>query len=136
MSPPSIVVVFLILLSLNFYHEIEAKRSHLIQIFNQMPQGTSPLTIHCASKNDEFGYRPLPTGQSFSFSFRTNFWATTLFFCRFWWGGKTTAFDVFDALWDIKGYHHTYTYVVNDQGFYVGYDDAPSNHMLQISTWP
>ncbi|KAL8048447.1 hypothetical protein ABFX02_07G066600 [Erythranthe guttata] len=138
MSLPSITVFFLIFLSLNFCHEIEAnlKKRHLIKIYNRMSQGTPPLTVHCGSKDDDFGNRTFYTGQDFNWSFRTNFWGSTLFFCRFWWDQKTTAFDVFDASWETKGFHHTYTYVVNNQGFYVGYDETPSNHMLQINKWP
>ncbi|EYU31433.1 hypothetical protein MIMGU_mgv1a023340mg, partial [Erythranthe guttata] len=110
MSPPKITIFLLIILSLNFCYETEAKKEALVKIYNRMPQGTT-LTVQCASKNDNLGYRPLSTGQDFNWSFRTNFWRTTLFFCRFWWGQKTIAFDVFDASWENRGYdHHTYTY--------------------------
>ncbi|KAL7145205.1 hypothetical protein ABFS83_07G065000 [Erythranthe nasuta] len=136
MSSPSITIFFLILLSLNFCHEIEAKKRHLVKIYNRMPQGTPALTVHCASKDDDFGNRSLSTGQDFNWSFRTNFWGTTLFFCRFWWGRKTIAFDVFDAAWEASGFHHTYTYVVNKDGAFVTYDETPSNHMREMQKWP
>ncbi|EYU46436.1 hypothetical protein MIMGU_mgv11b015226mg, partial [Erythranthe guttata] len=83
MSPPSITIFFLIILSLNFCHESEAMRRHLIKNFNRMREGTPALSVHCASKKDDLGYRHLYTGQYFNWSFRSNFWGNTLFFYRF-----------------------------------------------------
>ncbi|KAL7105780.1 hypothetical protein ACP275_07G066800 [Erythranthe tilingii] len=120
----------------DFASGLKAKKRHTVKIYNRMPQGTPALTVHCASKDDDLGYRTLYTGQDFNWSFRTNFWGTTLFFCRFWWGRKTIAFDVFNADWEKRGYHHTYTYEVNKDGAFVGYGETPSNPMLIMQKWP
>ncbi|KAL9162358.1 hypothetical protein ABFS82_07G085300 [Erythranthe guttata] len=136
MSPPSITIFFLIILSLSFCHESEAAmRRHLIKIFNRMPEGTPAITVHCASKNDDLGYRLLYPGQDFNWSFKNNFWRNTLFFCRFWWGQKTIAFDVYKDGWE-GGYHHTYTYAVNKRGAFRGNDETPTDDMVLVQEWP
>ncbi|KAL7105778.1 hypothetical protein ACP275_07G066600 [Erythranthe tilingii] len=138
--PPTrinVTLFFLILLSFNFIYGIEARkrRSHSIKVFNRMSQDTTPVTVHCASGDYDVGNRTLYYRQDFNWQFKTNFWGTTLFFCRFWWGPKTKAFDVFKAKWDRDEYHHTYTYEVNEQGFYVGYDEEPSDQMHGVNNW-
>ncbi|EYU45223.1 hypothetical protein MIMGU_mgv1a024806mg, partial [Erythranthe guttata] len=114
--------------------ESEAMRRHVIKIFNRMPEGTPAITVHCASKNDDLGYRLLYTGQDFNWSFRNNFWRNTLFFCRFSWGQKTIAFDVYNDHWGV--YHHTFTYAANIHGVLAGFDETPTDNMVLVQAWP
>lgn len=141
MSCTSINGTFLLILLLSLKYsayEIGAERhSHSVKIFSRILD-SKPITVHCQSKDDDLGNRTLYTGQDFNWEFKNNFWGTTLFFCRFGWGDKTKAFDVFKAGWDGDygdGYHHTYTYEVNNQGFYLGYDEQPSDQMHQVNNW-
>ncbi|EYU32666.1 hypothetical protein MIMGU_mgv11b022741mg, partial [Erythranthe guttata] len=79
-----------------------------------------PLLVHCHSGDDDFGNHTLHPGQSFSWSFKSNFFSRTLYSCRFWWGPRQSGFDVFYAKW--KTTHNTYNYVVKGDGFYVNFD--------------
>jgi hypothetical protein len=56
-----------------------APRYHL-HILN----GLSPdkiLLVHCQSKNNDLGVHNIPVNSEFDWSFRTNAWGTTLFWC-------------------------------------------------------
>ncbi|KAM7461265.1 hypothetical protein LguiA_029386 [Lonicera macranthoides] len=60
------------------------------------------ITVRCQSKNDDLGFHTLHPGEEFDWSFRENFFATTLFFCHFWWGSKEASFTVFDQKLSVK----------------------------------
>lgn len=131
------MIYLLILLSFGSVHnEIEAfvfMGRHKINVYNELGQ---VIRVHCASKNDDMGIHVLSSNQVFSWKFRVNFWETTLFFCRFWWGNKTRSFDVFKAAWDADDdYHHTYSYVVKSDGFYLSYDEPPSADLTRVRGW-
>ncbi|KAG5589231.1 hypothetical protein H5410_039745 [Solanum commersonii] len=68
----------------------------ITEIFvNGLPENTSPLKVHCQSKDDDLGVRTLKVDEKFDFSFHQNFWGTTHFYCAFAWGLKNNLFDVF-----------------------------------------
>ncbi|GFQ07435.1 hypothetical protein PHJA_002887600 [Phtheirospermum japonicum] len=69
-----------------------------VHIVNNLPPNSPPLSLHCASKNDDLGHHNLTTNQDFHFSFCDNPFST-LFFCRFQWNNKNTSFDVYSAGW-------------------------------------
>ncbi|KAF5731424.1 hypothetical protein HS088_TW18G00101 [Tripterygium wilfordii] len=56
---------------------------------------TDALHSHCKSKDDDLGMRQTNPGQEYEWSFRINFWGTTLYYCSFWWNGGRHQNDVF-----------------------------------------
>ncbi|KAI3469982.1 hypothetical protein Pfo_026645 [Paulownia fortunei] len=132
-------IIFLFLISPNFVHEIKAFKflgKHNINIYSDLPKNSSSLILHCASKDDDIGKHILYPGQVFSWHFRNNFFATTLFFCHFWWGSKQKSIVVFKGNWDRDNYYHTYSYSVNSDGIYLSND--PKNHKANLGlivTW-
>lgn len=90
-----------------------------VEIYNYLLSNVPTLTLHCQSKDNDLGFHTLPLNQLYTWSFRMNFWQTTLFFCHFWWGGKQTSFDVFDRkLYTLVGDSNFFTYQVRADGFY------------------
>lgn len=69
-----------------------------VHIINNLPSNSTPLVVHCASKNDDLGRHILTINQEFHFDFCVNPFAT-LFFCHLWWGNHNKAFDAFDVTW-------------------------------------
>ena len=66
-----------------------------LRMTNDLGTGEN-INVHCKSKDDDLGAHLLTPGQYFEFRFRPNFWGTTLFFCRFWWGNESHWFDIYD----------------------------------------
>lgn len=62
-------------------------------------EGAAPVTIHCASGDDDLGYHTLDRKVYVKWVFRENLFLTTRFFCHFWWEQKQRAFDVFYSSW-------------------------------------
>ena len=58
-------------------------------------QGNSVLNVHCKSKDDDLGARVLEKKANFDWSFKMNFWRTTLFWCNFNGANGHASFDVF-----------------------------------------
>ncbi|PKI64259.1 hypothetical protein CRG98_015369 [Punica granatum] len=63
---------------------------------NQLPNG-APFTIHGKSGDDDLGSHVIGAGQSYGFSFKVNFFETTLFFCGVGWQGGQVEFDIYEA---------------------------------------
>lgn len=99
----SILLSFYIIPSLNAFSLPTINKSSwdlpesVVNITNSLPSGP-PLVIHCASKDDDFGFHTLKRQETFSFTFKRNIFGRTLYFCHFWWGSKNVFIDVF------KGY--------------------------------
>ncbi|KAL8048449.1 hypothetical protein ABFX02_07G066800 [Erythranthe guttata] len=130
--------LLLFLLSFNLPREIKAfviMGRHTVNVKNELPNDFGQLEVHCASKDDDLGHHFLSSSEAFSWSFRANFWETTLYFCHFWSGVKTKAFVVFNAGWDADEYHHTLIYSVKSDGFYLSYDDEPSSEPIKVQVW-
>ncbi|KAL7081533.1 hypothetical protein ACP275_14G045700 [Erythranthe tilingii] len=129
----SIIVIFLYLV-----HKTESYsslRRHHIHIYNQLPSGFSPLLVHSASKDDDLGNHTLYPGQDFSWSFKSNIFSRTLYFCRFTMGPRTVAFDVFNADNEEITYN-TYNYVAQADGIYSNVDpDNPFNNLVLVQPW-
>lgn len=53
------------------------------------------LFAHCQSKDDDLGHHNLTTGSELSWTFRNNFWGTTLFWCYTRTGNQHATFKVF-----------------------------------------
>ena len=51
-----------------------------VHVHIQNRQGKN-INLHCRSKDDDLGYHNIENGTEYSWSFNTNFWGTTLFYC-------------------------------------------------------
>ncbi|KAF3436028.1 hypothetical protein FNV43_RR23120 [Rhamnella rubrinervis] len=44
--------------------------------------GNQVWTVHCRSKNDDLGEHNITVGAEFTWTFKQNYWGTTLFWCN------------------------------------------------------
>ncbi|KAL2335877.1 hypothetical protein Fmac_010323 [Flemingia macrophylla] len=75
-------------------------------------EGGLDLTVHCKSKDNDIGIQHLRPNGFFEFSFRPNYFGTTLFYCSFQWQNVIHWFDIYvdkrdwtrctDCYWSIK----------------------------------
>ncbi|KAL0349986.1 UNVERIFIED_CONTAM: hypothetical protein Sradi_4147800 [Sesamum radiatum] len=69
-----------------------------VHIVNNLPDNSSPLFVHCASKDDDLGNHTLRLNDDFNWHFRMNIGLTTLYYCRFLWESKNKICDVFNKI--------------------------------------
>lgn len=55
------------------------------------------VKLHCQSKDDDLGVHVVPFNGTFEWSFRVNFWFTTLFYCQFTWRDASSTFNIYEA---------------------------------------
>lgn len=73
---------------------IKIGESFHVYIFNDLNKDT--LSLCCKSKDDDLGGYALPVEANFHFTFKVNFWGTTLFWCNFNWGkNHGGSYDIF-----------------------------------------
>ena len=60
-------------------------------------QGGRDLFLHCKSADEELGGQHLHPHGTFSWSFKINFFRTTLFHCSFQWESVLHRFDIYKA---------------------------------------
>ncbi|KAL9140406.1 hypothetical protein ABFS82_14G035400 [Erythranthe guttata] len=129
----SLLLIFVI--SFYLVHTIEAfhfTKKYEVGVSDDLPANSNSLVVHCASKDDDLGRRTISHGQSFNWSFHSNFFQSTLYFCHFWWGPhKQRAFVVYDDTWEEL--HDVNNYVVKSDGFYVNYGNA--DPLIKIHSW-
>ncbi|CAN6893064.1 unnamed protein product [Brassica oleracea var. botrytis] len=58
------------------------------------------LMVHCKSKDNDLGVHMVADNTDYHFTFQSNLWKSTLFFCSFQWNNQVKQFDIFDALRD------------------------------------
>ncbi|KZV53748.1 hypothetical protein F511_00014 [Dorcoceras hygrometricum] len=111
-----------------------------VHVVNNLPKGSQPLHVHCASKDDEIYNNTLAIGGDVTWHFKLNFWWTTRYFCRFLCGKKDKAFDVFTVQMksscteDKTTKRKTCVWYVRQDGFY--YTDAiPPRDLRKIYDW-
>lgn len=63
-----------------------------VHVINKL---TQPLTLHCASGDDDLGNREIAPDYDFNWSFCDIYLANTLFFCHLWRDYHEISFDVF-----------------------------------------
>lgn len=68
---------------------------HRTQTIRSTNDVGAEMTVHCKSKDDDLGSHVISVKSTYEFSFRPNFWGTTLFFCRFEWGSESHYFDIY-----------------------------------------
>ncbi|KAI3459597.1 hypothetical protein Pfo_016260 [Paulownia fortunei] len=135
-------LVFLFILSINLVQIIDAvhfTKRYEINIYDVLPQNSSKLITHCQSGDDDFGNHTLYLNQYQRWSFYTNIFGTTRFYCHFWWNQKQRIFDVFyakNAGICETGLTNTCSWVVKADGFYFSPNRAYKIGSLEkMYTW-
>lgn len=80
----SLIYIFLFSL-INLLEFSIAKKCLFI---NNLPKGSAPLKIHCASGESEAEYFPAMINKDVKWSFCGNIFERSLFFCHFWLGNE------------------------------------------------
>ena len=103
-----------------------------VNILNEMTAST--LNVHCKSKDDDLGEHVLRVGDNYNWSFKENFWITTLFWCRFSSKYGQVSGDVFwTAKWDWfneQCAHHNCTWTCRDQGIYMYFESLKAFRLM------
>lgn len=109
-----------------------------VHVINGLP---NPMTVHCASRNNDFGMKQVAVNEDFHWSFHRNFLLNTLYFCHFWWSSYNRSFDVFnytiseDCRFDkLKIDGNECVWVVKEDGFYFG-NQLPPQNLEKIHVW-
>ncbi|XP_073130780.1 S-protein homolog 5-like [Henckelia pumila] len=112
-----------------------------VHVVNNLTNGAVPLRIHCASGNTELGNHTLYPKGNFHWSFRMNYWFSTMFFCRFHWGARNRAFEVFNKHLAAncegpyeKELGNICYWSVQEDGFWIGYANPPPE-LLLVRLW-
>ena len=112
-----------------------------VYVVNNLPDNTSPLIIHCKSKNNDLGIQHLFQNSGFHWHFRMNFWDSTLYYCGFLWAQKNITFTVFDSgLADHecgrKAKDDICYWSVQSDGFYIANIlNPPAGSLKKKQTW-
>ncbi|KAK4359282.1 hypothetical protein RND71_021511 [Anisodus tanguticus] len=115
--------IFLLNLALVTSRSWVTPRFH-VHIIDALPPN-SKLILHCQSQNDDLGYKVLHPKAEFNFHFNQKIFGGTLYFCHFWWNGKSISFDVFNSniagkCGQIDGDNLECYWNVQADGFYFG----------------
>lgn len=135
MKHPILFLIFLVYLFQTMVCTNACVKKRLtIDVINFLPASPHDLVVHCASKNDDLGYRTIPRGKGFKFSFCPSIFGNTLFFCHLWWFNKEKAFDVYSENISTCGATENCYYVAKPDGIY--YSDYNSGESLvKIHDW-
>lgn len=108
-----------------------------IHVLNGLSNAT--LFVHCKSKDDDLGdHNLLGRGDEFQWTFKTNFWMTTLYWCFM---HKPNADVSFDSFW-IEKRHMWLNYRCTDKNcIWIAKDDGiylrnnPDNYDEFVKPW-
>lgn len=108
-----------------------------VTVANQLSSGHT-LLVHCKSKDDDLGDHMLQVGQSFSWKFKVNFLANTLFWCNLRTSSnKHVSMEVFwPESHDWLGYrcnYETCNWDARDNGIYL--ENLPKNVDEFVRNW-
>ncbi|KAK8464290.1 hypothetical protein PHAVU_011G169266 [Phaseolus vulgaris] len=82
--------------STNHAFHVPKSRLTTVIVTNEL-QGGRDLLLHCKSADDDLGVQHLHPQGTFSWSFKLNFFGTTLFHCSFQWDSVLHRFDIYKA---------------------------------------
>lgn len=106
-----------------------------VNVINGLPNS---LALHCASKDDDFGFQHILANENYHWYFHRNFWLTTRYKCTFWWASKSARFDVFnytiseECRFDkLNVDHNQCVWIVKEDGFYFGNQFPPQIQIME-----
>ncbi|CAN4120152.1 unnamed protein product [Withania somnifera] len=83
------------------------------------------MTLHCQSHDNDLGQSILEVGDEVNWSFRVNFWGTTLFYCDVRWESDSPVwyhFNAYDADRDYRRCRSECWWMVSQEGLLYGYN--------------
>lgn len=108
-------------------------QKYQVHVVNLLPRNSAPLTLHCASGDDDFGFHNLTKyNEDYHWSFCESIFRNTLFFCHLWWENKNIAFDVFSS--SLKNDNLLNLWGVKSDGIYFA-DDHAFSHLRKVYNW-
>lgn len=109
---------------------------YIVHVINDLPANSSiPLTIHCASGDDDLGYHFLKRGDDFHWEFCDDFFSRTLFFCHWWWGVNSKVFNVFDTDIKLQCNYEKCFWVARRDGIYFGGEHDATTGLVKKLVW-
>ncbi|OVA01791.1 Plant self-incompatibility S1 [Macleaya cordata] len=110
-----------------------------VSVVNEISEQTE-LTIHCKSADDDLGEHKLGYNQDFHWSFRQNFWHSTLFWCSMWWTDSNGhlvqgSYDIYSISRDWDRCHNECKYPVRQDGIYAFFE-KPDPKFNLVFPWP
>lgn len=131
-------LVFFLVLSLVIVEPAEAfssmERWH-IHVVNGLTNAQT-LLVHCKSKDNDLGEHDLNGGTEYNWTFRVNFWDTTLFWCYLQKpDGKSSSFEAFwvekSTIWLVyKCSGNNCIWIAKDDGIYLKDNEAQKDILL------
>ncbi|XP_019245190.1 PREDICTED: uncharacterized protein LOC109225053 [Nicotiana attenuata] len=99
-----------------------------------------PATVRCKSSDDDLGEHQVWPSNTYKFSFKTNFWGTTLFWCKVWYkkypesnSYTEASFEVYSAEKHPEHCDRICTWELLDSGIY-SYDPY-NNRSIKEYDW-
>jgi hypothetical protein len=102
-----------------------------VNITNDAGDGVD-MSLACKSKTDDLGKHTLKPKESFLFSFKPNFWGTTLYYCRFQWPDYDKWFNIYQYNRD-KGKGPNYSWKIGPTGACVLYTGAKKSECMRFN---
>nr|XP_009800634.1 PREDICTED: uncharacterized protein LOC104246521 [Nicotiana sylvestris] len=100
-----------------------------VHVINRLVNG-NPIFLHCQSHDNDLGTSIVQDGDEVNWSFRVNFWGTTLFYCDvqleidspIWFH-----FNVYDANRDHRRCRSECRWMISREGLLFGYNQESKN---------
>lgn len=109
-------------------------RKTYVYLVSDLPASSPPLSYLCKSNDDNFGWKNLSAGATFSFDFCPVPYIT-FFHCIFNWNGKSAEFDVYHAnVFKTLCANKRCYYSIRPQGFWLSYR-FPPKALTRVVAW-
>lgn len=106
-----------------------------IHVVNNLPPNPHKLEVHCASGDDDLGYKKIDRNADLHFSFCSSLWDNTLFFYHLWWNNKDRAFEAYRTKGNTKCEKDiSYYYAAKSDGMYYSNSYPPVN-LTKMYDW-
>ncbi|KAL7207368.1 hypothetical protein ACSBR1_029344 [Camellia fascicularis] len=122
---PTLLILALYYLVCSHHHVVVKQNTRFeVHVISEVPDTPSPLKIHCKSSDNDLGLQLVKNGQDFHWSFKENFFGTTLYTCGFGWNAQIQSFDVYSSSFEKHCQRQEEPWLcvwaVRTDGFYLG----------------
>ncbi|XVF61735.1 hypothetical protein PTKIN_Ptkin08bG0154300 [Pterospermum kingtungense] len=88
------IALLVLAISLSYVNFAVAGKRYHVHISNGL-NNYQKLTIHCKSGDDDLGWHVIPVSLEWNWTFRANFFGSTLYWCNMSWSKHQGSFEVF-----------------------------------------